>query len=760
MNGLELSNMMIETNSSSLGIRELLLMQQMNGRKDFNVGTLVRHLHNLTRLTIDIYGEELIFDDNFKNLTNFRSIKITGTIHKITNTSFENLPELRDLELYYLTEIKYFSVNAFAPLVCLENLSITFVRLGLQKIMATFLPLAGKNMSSIYLERVQLTTNEKYTSMMTKDGIITAYTTRYLRQICLREITMTDCSILMVTYNAFKGDTLGECLVSADMTRNPIFGTGLAFLVIANMKKIETLFLGDYEKSQTSVDTLAFDVLPPIRRSWGERFKEPDSPSEINRNYENRKYFKEKLAGYNELELTFNNTSAEKEWLHKNGEIQIYISDSMRYFGFSRAGRSIYFNKKFRLIGGENLYFIDASDSGCHSFTGNVSGLMALRILIFSGNDLSDMYDTFFDSVLTIEILILSNCNFNSAIESKSGIKGLQKLKHLTTLDLSENSLDVLDPNIFQQNNLTHLVLASNRFRSFPFDIRTTPNLQYLDLRFNALISIQSSVLKEIDHLASGSSGFQLLLKGNILACGCHNINFLTWIHQTETKLDLNRNYSCIDETGSLTYTAAITDMEAFWRACWGSFALSISMILFCLLVIGFVLCFFVTKYKTYIISGLLNMFNETYLKKPSNYEIGVFIGYADRDYQFACHDLRQFIEDTLGLRTFVRDRDLSPTIDLASGITEAIESSWRILLVINETFLTSDDWFLFTCRSAIYSTSPGNPNRVVVLVEERLRHRLPRDLLAGVSEENIIFMSGPELDYLLKESIRTRLVV
>ncbi|XP_059141005.1 toll-like receptor 4 [Physella acuta] len=626
--------------------------------------------------------------------------------------------------------------------------------------MATFQPLAGKNISSIYLERVQLTTNEKYTSMMTKDGIITAYTTRYLRQICLRELTMRSCSILGITTGAFKGGELSECLVTADLTSNPIFGMGFTILVATNMKKIETIFLGGYEKSHSGIDTLAFNLLPHRHQSWVGTFQEPYSSFEINRKYESRKYFEASYVGYEELELTFNDTTADNEWAFKTGEIQIYISPSLRYLSFSRAGRSIYFNKKFRIIGGENLFFIDASDSGCHSFTGTVNGLTALRVFVLSGNDLTDIAETFFDSVSTIEILFLSNCNFNNVIKSKSGLKGLQKLKHLTTLDLSENSLDVLDPNIFQQNNLTHLVLASNRFRSFPFDIRTTPNLQYLDLRFNALISIQSSVLKEIDHLASGSRGFQLLLKGNILACGCHNINFLTWIRQTETKLDLNRNYSCIDETGSLTYTAAITDMEAFWRACWGSFALSVSMILFCLLVIGFVLCFFVTKYKTYIISGLLNLFNETYLKKPSNYEIGVFIGYADRDYQFACHDLRQFIEETLGLRAFVRDRDLSPTIDLSTGITEAIESSWRILLVINETFLTSDDWFLFTCRSAIYSTSPGNPNRVVVLVEERLRHRLPRDLLAGVSEENIIFMSGPELDYQLKESIRTRLIM
>ncbi|XP_059141006.1 toll-like receptor 4 [Physella acuta] len=612
-------------------------------------------------------------------------------------------------------------------------------------------------MSSIHLERVQLLTTEKYTTLMRKDGIITENTTRYLRQICLGELRMTDCFIFVITVNAFNGGALSKCLVTLNLHENPLFGMALSVLVFANMKKIETILLGGYEKSRFDIGTFEFDVAHTKRHSSFVKFQEPDSSSEINKKYEINNYSHSRL---NQFEMTFDNISEKSERLPATGDIQVYISDSLRYLDFSRGGRSMFFNENARLIGGKNLFYIDVSDGGIHSFTGTVSGLTALRVFVLSGNDFSDMDETFFDSVLTIEILLLSNCNFNGAIESKAGLKGLQKLKNLTKLDLSGNSLDVLDPNIFQQNNLTHLILASNRFRSFPFDIKTTPNLQYLDLRFNALISIQSSVLKEIDHLASRSSGFQLLLKGNILACGCHNINFLSWIHQTETKLDLNRNYSCIDETGSLTYTAAITNMEAFWRACWGSFALSVSMILFCLLVIGFVLCFFVTKYKTYIISGLLNLFSETFLKKPSNYEIGVFIGYADRDYQFACHDLRQFIEDTLGLRAFVRDRDLPPTIDLASGITEAIESSWRILLVINETFLTSDDWFLFTCRSAIYSTSPGNPNRVVVLVEELLCHRLPRDLLAGVSEENIIFMSGPELDYQLKESIRTRLVV
>ncbi|XP_059161265.1 toll-like receptor 4 [Physella acuta] len=361
----------------------------------------------------------------------------------------------------------------------------------------------------------------------------------------------------------------------------------------------------------------------------------------------------------------------------------------------------------------------------------------------------------------SLETLDLSSCQLSGQFMAESGGRLFQNLQYLKQLDLSFNQLAFLSPEIFSKNvNLKELFLAGNRFKKIPFSLKNTPRLSVLDMRFNELTRLPVEIRNNLDKIFKENKEFSFYLEGNVLSCGCHDIQFLQWIQLTVVNMDMFRNYSCVDNDGVLTYTTALSDLQIYWRQCWGTFFLYLSVILFCLLIIGFVLCFFVTKYKTYIISGLLNLFSETFLKKPSNYEIGVFIGYADRDYQLACHDLRQFIEATLGLTTFIRDRDLSPSTDLASGIIDAINRSWRVLLVVNETFLSQDDWFLYTCRSAISNLTPANPNLIVIMVDSQLRHRLPRDILGAVSEENIIVMNeGRRLKYDVTDKLRTRLL-
>ncbi|XP_059161256.1 toll-like receptor 4 [Physella acuta] len=394
-------------------------------------------------------------------------------------------------------------------------------------------------------------------------------------------------------------------------------------------------------------------------------------------------------------------------------------------------------------------------------FTHHLHGLTNIKAFILSGNELTVINRTFFDTMPSLETLDLSSCQLSGQFMTESGGRLFQNLQYLKQLDLSFNQLAFLSPEIFANNvNLKELFLAGNRFRKIPFSLKNTPRLSILDMRFNELTRLPVEIRNNLDQIFKENKEFSFYLEGNVLSCGCHDIQFLQWIQLTVVNMDMFRNYSCVDNDGVLTYTAAFSDLQIYWRQCWGTLFLYLSMILFCLLTIGFVLCFFVTKYKTYIISGLLNLFSETFLKKPSNYEIGVFIGYADRDYQFACHDLRQFIEDTLGLTTFIRDRDLSPSTDLASGIIDAINRSWRVLLVVNESFLSQDDWFLYTCRSAISKLTPANPNLIVIMVDSQLRHRLPRDILGAVSEENIIVMNeGRRLKYDVTEKLRTRLL-
>ncbi|KAI8779917.1 toll receptor 4, partial [Biomphalaria glabrata] len=66
-------------------------------------------------------------------------------------------------------------------------------------------------------------------------------------------------------------------------------------------------------------------------------------------------------------------------------------------------------------------------------------------------------------------------------------------------------------------------------------------------------------------------------------------------------------------------------------------------------------------------------------------------------DYQFPCIELREYLERNLKLSTFIIDRDLLASLDKASGIVDAINSCWRVLLVCSKSFLEDEDWSMFT---------------------------------------------------------------
>ncbi|XP_059161388.1 toll-like receptor 4 [Physella acuta] len=761
-------------------------------------------LGNLESLTISSYGETVHFDVTFSKLKKLKELEVAGEAIKITNSSFENLSQLRVLSLIDMKFLLYLNSSAFRPLVNIQNLSLTNVQSHLHRVFDSFQCFVSRKMASIQLVNVRLTHGEQYSSLLSGNGILTPNSTRYLRQICVSQLVLKNCAIFIIESNALASHVWSRCLKSIDLTDNPILGTKMVMFQVLGMKSLETIlfrnalppnskpgtFVTGLNKTSDnwSIHTGSNPTHWNIQPGSNSTHTDEDEPNTVARKtgsnssdfrvsnqdpeitIVSRKEIGTASTNRNaQLKESTRNNSSNKQFvpykserlLQENGEIILYVSKSIKYVGLSRVFPRFTIQWNVRVIGAERVLYLDVSDGGGSRFSALVKGLTGLRTFLLSGNDLFELNPQFFDTMPSLQALDLSGCNLNREQMSSSSERLFLNLQHLQQLDLSLNSLTSLSSSTFSSNpNLFEIRLSGNRFRAIPLDLTYTSRLKLLDVSSNALISISAKDRRELDALAAGNGGLKLFLEGNVLSCGCMDVQFLHWLQMTMVELDMARNYSCIDNDGVLTNTAVLSDLEAYWRQCWGNMFLSYSLILFCLLIIGNVLCFFVTKYKTYIISGLLNLFSETFLKKPSNYEIGVFIGYADRDYQFACHDLRQFIEDTLGLTTFIRDRDLLPSTDLASGIIDAINRSWRVFLVVNETFLAQDDWFLYTCRSAISNLTPANPNLIVIMVDSQLRHRLPRDILGAVSEENIIVMNeGRRLKYDVTEKLRTRLL-
>ncbi|XP_064471061.1 connectin-like [Ornithodoros turicata] len=110
-------------------------------------------------------------------------------------------------------------------------------------------------------------------------------------------------------------------------------------------------------------------------------------------------------------------------------------------------------------------------------------------------------------------------------------------MSFLQELDLKSNDISEVDPLAF--HNLPHLriiYLANNRLRILPANMfMGAPNLVLIDFSENQLQTLTWRTIEDLTRI--NSEGFDLLLKGNKLACDCR----IAWIlHLAETTKDQN----------------------------------------------------------------------------------------------------------------------------------------------------------------------------------------------------------------------------
>ncbi|BFZ09822.1 hypothetical protein BsWGS_12860 [Bradybaena similaris] len=743
---------------------------------------VINHLKNLNVLTMD--SAEKIFNIN-QNLTNLNTLKISGNVEKFDHTSFLNVTSVSRLILEDLFAASNFTNTALQPLVHIDSLEISHWLIDLNKTLQSVKPLAGKNMTNISFYKVTRSSHGMFASLYTDDAILDAKKTKYLMSICVRDFSLVDSHIFVVKSDAFFSPLWDKCLVNLDLSENPLIGSRLTILALMNLKSIETL---NIENALGSCN---------IRNSFSRRNKSPlagnigtiesqltcDSKN-VYTLYKNinvsdhavthniphalttdnlAEPSSEMSAAEGNFASTANDVSCTSEvgseYAELPGYLRIYMSESLKYmkisntFGHSRLDMDIQF------IGATNLIYFDMSDGLVRNFKINIKGLEALKTLKISANDASVLSETFFDGMCHLEELHISSCNLNATFMSNQSARIFSNLLDLKRMDLSSNYLTSLSDETFARNTLMEeLDLSNNRFQNIPFNLKNTPGLKILDLGDNSVLTLEPHETDELDSLVTKHAGFKLRILGNILSCGCNNFRFLVWLQTTHVGLDDVSNCACINDEGQLSHLRDVAELDSLWRECWGKTFLSLSIIFLCSTVIGFLLVFFVWKNKTLIYSKALQILTGYRLNSIGDYPTGVFIGYSENDYHFPCFVLRKFIEEEMNLTTYVYNRDNVPDCDRASSIADAINASWRIILLVSEDFLCHDEWAMFTCKTAIYSLSPANPARVVVLVQEDLQHRLPLEVLSVVAEENILVVSSWKLSNDLKAKLRTLL--
>ncbi|XP_070190260.1 toll-like receptor 4 [Littorina saxatilis] len=421
--------------------------------------------------------------------------------------------------------------------------------------------------------------------------------------------------------------------------------------------------------------------------------------------------------------------------------LQINTAKSLRICNFRGAFRDMaQLPQGINFTQGGNLTTLNLAYDGAYYCDATITGLTAITDVDFSGNDCRVTGTGIFQHMTTLRRLNISNVQVTRDFLLANGSELLRPLRDLEVLDLSDNGLLDLPEDLLQyQLHLSWLGLARNRFQAVPVDVSMQTSLSYLDLSYNMIPSMDPDFRQTLDNLAANHT-VTLRLRGNPLTCTCKSLDMVRWLATTVVRLDGDnhnlaydddyddngRDYPCVLEDGGMGSTGSVmAEWEAHWRRCVGLAFLTVSAVALLVQVLGLLLTYLLWTKWTYVCHAWYVL---RHLRLPRRHDFvkdAVFV-HAEDDVELA-----EKVRDAVGagrpgLRLKLLD-DIRPGSNLADEIARSVESSWKVVLLVTQTFL-QDDWSGYSVLQAQGSISDALPDRVLVLMMGPLQPWIPTE--------------------------------
>ncbi|KAK6963156.1 CD180 antigen [Biomphalaria glabrata] len=183
---------------------------------------------------------------------------------------------------------------------------------------------------------------------------------------------------------------------------------------------------------------------------------------------------------------------------------------------------------------------------------GPIKGLSKLLKLFISDSNVIDIEPQMFEHLQSLQELRLRNDQLQFFFEHNINQKVFKHLKNLTIIDLSKNSLTLVQKNIFEGLNLLeHIDMSKNNMWAFNVSIVNMFNLSLLNLSHTQLSTLPLETRQHIDQLLTNHS-VVVDLSFAPIQCVCTNIDFLRWMTSSRAFDASFTNYMCQYENTSM----------------------------------------------------------------------------------------------------------------------------------------------------------------------------------------------------------------
>ena len=307
---------------------------------------------------------------------------------------------------------------------------------------------------------------------------------------------------------------------------------------------------------------------------------------------------------------------------------------------------------------------------------------------------------------------------------------------HLEELDMSSNEIKLIPKKAFvEQRKLRSLILRKNDLTLITFEFSHMPNLTILDLGQNLLTHLDERTRQGIDALRSRSPNFKLNLYGNPIECSCNSFSFVQWVYDRQDMIEDFITYTCIYDNHVIEFRELKEHLKELEFQCSMNLAAKISAALLSLMIsiTGFAVLLYLRRWDIrFICIKFVHKRNlyERLEESKKEYEYDAFVAYHRDDVDWVRDELYETIDQKINelhrcqdrnrFRLCIHHRDFLPGASIEDNIVRAIENSRKTILVLSESFLTSD-WCKFEFQMARMESDDKGRNLIIAVMLEPL---------------------------------------
>ncbi|XP_076439594.1 uncharacterized protein LOC143279433 [Babylonia areolata] len=348
--------------------------------------------------------------------------------------------------------------------------------------------------------------------------------------------------------------------------------------------------------------------------------------------------------------------------------------------------------------------------------------------------------------------------------------------RNLRDLSLSSNNFTYVDDNRFlllfgHLQSLVNLIMADNKFESISRKMFANfPKLTRLDLydnmidsipdgAFDSLLSlrqlfIHNNKIKTINEETFGQNVraelSSLTLAFNPFVCSCDLVWFQHWFQNTGSNLFMvhgfpKKDYKCDNIPGMTLENFSMTE-----QACLIRQEVNLLIILCCsIFIFTLTLVSLVFRYRWHIRLLMYEVFRgRDVLRRQrlmnNNFDFDVFVSYASEDLPWVRQQLLPKLEDELGLRLCIHERDFVLGRHIVDNIVQCVESSKKILMVFSQHFVHSQ-WCQFELSLCLSHVMDYDDALIVVCVDNVTSRQMTSAMMGVLKTTTYIQWSEEE---------------